>query len=125
MQNAMWLASIFGPFLMICGIWMLFYRSNVMKVITSAKNTPGVVYVLGVINLLIGLTILSQFNVWMWELPLLVTLLGWVLLIRGLLYYFMPHVLFHKCMTSANCHVVKGIVSLVWGFCLCWLAFWM
>jgi hypothetical protein len=125
MQSAMWLASIFGPFLMILGIWMLFYHANMMKVITSIKGTPGVMYVLGMWNLLIGLTILSQFNMWMWGLSLLVTILGWVMLIRGLMYYFMPHYILSKKMTTGNCLKVKGIVLLIWGFGLCWLAFWM
>jgi hypothetical protein len=121
----MWLASIFGPFLVIAGIWMLFYHSNMMKVVSSVKNTPGIMYVLGVLNLLIGLAILSQFNVWTWGLSLLVTLFGWILLIHGLLFFFMPQVLVKKGLTSSSYLKIKGIVILVWGFGLCWLAFWM
>lgn len=125
MQSAMNMASIFGPFLLVLGIWKLFYHSNAMKVIASVKNSPASMYILGILNLLFGLTVLNQYNNWMWGLPLLVTILGWVLLIRGLLFYFMPHCLFHKNVTSGNAIKVKGVILLVWGFALCWFAFWM
>lgn len=125
MQNAMGMASIFGPFLVIVGIWMLFYHANMMKVITSVKTTPGVMYMMGVVNVLIGLTVLNQFNMWAWGLSLLVTIFGLVVLIRGLLGFFMPQFLVHKKVTAESYLKIKGIVVLVWGFGMCWLAFWM
>lgn len=124
MQNAMWLASIFGPLLVIIGIWMLFYRDNMMKVCTSVKNSPGVMYVMGIINLLIGLTVLSEFNMWNWGLPLLVTLFGWAMLIRGLMVFFMPQLLFEHTMHSKQALKIKGVIVFLWGFGMCWLAFW-
>jgi hypothetical protein len=125
MQNAMWLASIFGPLLMILGIWMLFYHENMVKVCTSCKNTPSVQYLMGIINMLIGLTILSQWNLWAWNLPLLVTLLGWVTLIRGVMALFLPHLLMKLATHDPGWLKIKGIIPLIWGFGLCWLAFWM
>lgn len=125
MQNAMWIASIFGPFLMIMGIWMLFYHDNMMKVATSCKNTPGVFYLSGIISMIIGLTVLSQYNMWNWGLPLLVTLFGWVILIRGLLILFVPQAAIKMSMGDPNWLKIKGIIPLIWGFGMCWLAFWM
>jgi hypothetical protein len=125
MQNAMWLASIFGPLLMIIGVWMLFYHENMVKVCTSCKNTPAVQYLWGVVNVLIGLTILSQYNLWAWNLPLLVTLLGWVTLIRGVMALFVPQLLMKLVMNDPGWLKIKGIIPLIWGFGLCWLAFWM
>ena len=125
MQNAMWLASIFGPFLMIVGIWMLFYHDNMMKVVTSMKNTPGIMYLSGVMNLMVGLTVVSLYNMWNWNLPLLVTLFGWVILIRGLMAFFVPQYLLKRTMNDSKTLKVKGVILLVWGFFMCWLAFWM
>lgn len=125
MQNAMWVGSIFGPFLVVLGLWMLFYYENTMKVVASLKNSPGVLYMMGVINLLIGLSVLSQYHAWAWGLPFLVTLFGWVVLIRGLMAFFVPQCLVSKKVTSADYLRIKGVVLLVWGFGLCWLAFWM
>ncbi len=126
MQSAMMMAGIFGPFLVIMALWMLFYKANLMKVMTSLKTTPGILYVMGVINLLIGLTVLSQFHMWsMGGFSVLVTLLGWVVLLRGLAVFFMPQLLMGKKVTGSTYLKLKGIVMLVWGFLLCWFAFWM
>ena len=125
MQNALWLASIFGPFLMILGVWKLLCSKEAMKVCTSMKANPCCVHMMGVINVLVGLTILSQFQMWSMGLSVLVTLFGWVVLIRGLLALFAPHYLCKKNMSHKNCLKVKGVIALVWGFGMCWLAFWM
>lgn len=125
MQNAMWLASIFGPLLMILGIWMLFYHENMLKVCASCKNTPSVQYIWGVVNMFIGLTILSEYNLWAWNLPLLVTLFGWLTLVRGLMMLFVPQLFLKLAIKDPGWLKIKGIIPLIWGFGLCWLAFWM
>jgi hypothetical protein len=123
METAMWLASIFGPFLVIMGLWMLLYSDNVVKVFASIRNTPAAFYVGGVMNLLVGLTILSMYQDWYWDLTIFVTLLGWLLLLRGVLVLYMPQLLIKTTMTNLSTMKWMGIIPLVWGALLCWLAF--
>lgn len=123
MENPMWMASIFGPFLIIVSLWILFYRENTIKFMSSCKNTPGVFCLWGIMNLLIGLTVLSIYNLWVWDLSLLVTLFGWLQLIRGLLVLFLPQAVI-KMSTHKTWMSVGGVISLIWGICLSWLAFW-
>jgi len=125
MQNALWLASIFGPLLAIVGLWMLLYHDNMMKVCNSAKSTPAIFYMSGWLNLLIGLVIVSQYNVWSMSLAFLVTLLGWVMIIRGILALFIPQLLMQLTMGKNSWCKVMGIIPFVWGLLLCWFAFYM
>lgn len=125
MQNGMWLASVFGPCLMVVGLWMLCYRDNAAKVLASMKATPGVIYLFGLFNLLVGLIFLNTYHMWMPDLSILVTLFGWVALIRGLLVFFMPQLIFKKSMSTSGYLRGKGLVMLVWGFGLAYYAFWM
>ncbi len=76
-------------------------------------------------NLLIGLTLVSQFNVWSMTLSVFVTLLGWWMIIRGVMALFVPQVLMKLCMGKGNSMKICGVVELVWGLLLCWYAFWM
>ncbi|MBS0621273.1 MAG: hypothetical protein JSS61_07460 [Verrucomicrobia bacterium] len=123
MQSAMGLASIFGPYLLLMGLWMLFYHDNVTKVCTSLKNNPATFCLGGMINLIIGLAVLSQYNVWMWNLAVLVTLFGWWQLVRGVMVLFFPQVLM-KCSTGGGSYAKgKGLIPLVWGVLLCYMAF--
>jgi uncharacterized protein YjeT (DUF2065 family) len=124
MQNAMSLAAIFGPLLMILGIWMLFYHENMMKMLTSLKNSPAVLFLLGFISLLIGLTIITQYDGWDWSLYLLMTLLGWFYVIRGILIFFVPQAYLKWSTHNENWLKIKGVIPLIWGFGLCWLGYW-
>ncbi|MGE0670634.1 MAG: hypothetical protein AB7H48_01725 [Parachlamydiales bacterium] len=125
MQNAMWLASIFGPLMVINGLWMLFYHDNISKIMTSIKNTPALFHCCAMINLLLGLAIVSQYNMWMMALPVFVTLLGWWLIIRGVMSLFVPQMMIKMMMGKGVNTKAWGVVTFVWGLLLCWLAFWM
>lgn len=125
MQHALWLASVFGPLLVINGLWTLFYHENMNKVFTSVKNTPAVFHLCAMINLFLGLIILTQFNVWAMNLLVLVTLLGWCFIVRGLLALFVPQVFIKSVMGKVERWRTWGVIHFIWGILLCWLAFWM
>ena len=116
----MLVAAIFGPFLFFLGLWMLFYHENMTKVITSMKNTPAAFYLIGAMNLFLGLIVVNEYNVWDWSAAVLVTLLGWVLIARGLLCLFVPQA-FIKPAVQNSWSKLKGLVPLVWGILLFWL----
>lgn len=123
MEKAIWLAGVFGPFMAILGLWMLWYHENVAKVWTAVKNNPGLFYCNSVTNFFVGIVVLSLFNMWTWNLSVLVSLLGWVMLIRGLLGLFIPQIIVKWVMTNGTWMRVMGIVPLIWGLLLCTLAF--
>ncbi len=121
----MWIASIFGPFMTILGLWMLLYVDNMMKVWSGIKNNPPAFYFSCVANFLIGLTILSEYDMWSSDAYALVTLLGWVMVIRGILGLFLPQLLIKLTMSNTSFMKVMGVIPLVWGLALCWLAYFM
>lgn len=121
MQHAMLVAGIFGPFLFFIGLWMLFYHENMMKVITSMKNTPSAFYLIGAINLFLGLIVINEYNMWSMTSAVLVTLLGWVMMIRGLLCLFVPQAFIKPALKHPAWAKFKGIIPLVWGILLFWL----
>lgn len=123
MDNAIFLAGIFGPLLAIIGFWMLAFSENFSKVIMSMKSTPGAFYLSGVLNLLLGIIIISMFDEWSWEPSLLMTLVGWVLLFRGAAVLFIPHVVIKWTMTDITTMKAMGVLPFIWGLALCWFAF--
>ena len=124
MDQAMYLAGIFGPFLMIFGLWMLFYHDNVMKLITSMKQVPSLLWVSGTINMLIGLAVLNSWNEWSWSLYVLLTIFGWFCLLRGLMIFFVPQIFIQLAMSNSHWLQIRGVLPLIWGFAMCWMVFW-
>jgi hypothetical protein len=126
MQNAaMWLASIFGPFLVILGLWMLLYCDQYTKVLSGIKSSAGLFYMNSVFNLLIGFTVLSQYDLWGWNLLVLITLLGWVMVVRGVMGLFVPQLLMEILMGKHGFAKILGILPLVWGIFLSYVGFFM
>src|SRR5664279_5487252 len=95
---------------------------------TALFHNPALMWVLSVITLTIGLAMVLAHNVWSdGALPVVVTLVCWATLIKGLLFLFLPSgiesefilsalrnpLLFYGCMTPS---LVIGIYLTYAGF---------
>lgn len=125
MQNAVWLASIFGPFMTILGLWMLLYSDNLIKIWSGIRNSPAIFYMGCLFHFLVGLVMLSQYDLWTGDGYVLVTLLGWALVLRGVLGLYAPQFMIKLMLSNNSFTKVMGIIPLVWGLALSWLAFFM
>ena len=125
MELAIWLASILGPVFAILGLWMVTKTHDVEKMWASIKATPAILYVGGAMNLFLGFTILSLYRTWAMNLAVLVTIVGYLQLLRGLLIFFA-----HDWTMKMNAKIMKkeniriaACVPLVFGILLSWFAF--
>ncbi len=122
MGEAIFLSSIFGPYLLIMGLWMLVHRKNYEKIGESISKTPMAIYIVGWTSLLIGLVIISTYDVWEWDALVFVTLLGWAYLVRALIVLFMPQLYLKAEAHKKSWIKLGGIIRFVWGILLCWIA---
>lgn len=126
MQNtALWLASIFGPTLVILGLWKLLYSDSFLKVLNSVKISAGLLYYSSVAYIWVGLTVLSQYDMWDMTSFVFVTILGWFMVARGILGLFAPQLLIDMYFKRPGCAKICGLISLAWGIVLSWIAFFM
>ncbi|MFC2075072.1 hypothetical protein ACFLRA_02230 [Bdellovibrionota bacterium] len=122
MENATHIARIFGPALVIVCLFILFNEKKIKEIAKSIRETPGFLLIAGIINLLLGLTLISFYNVWAWNWGLLVTIFGWFALFRGLLIFAYPNII-KKMKFKAAGRIGWGIVFLVYGGLLSWFGF--
>ena len=124
-DSAMFVASVFGPFMAILGLWMLVSSESFIKVLTALRGSSVALYTSAIFSLLFGLLIINLFNDWTFDIYLFVTVLGWVLFFRGLIGLFMPQLAVKVQMTKVSWMKTQGIVPFVWGLILCWIAYYM
>ena len=122
---ALWLAGIFGPTLVILGLWKLIYSDTFMKVLNSVKASHGLLYYSSAAYIWVGLTVISQYNMWDMTAFVLVTILGWFMVARGILGLFAPKMLLDMYLGHHGFTKVCGLIPLVWGVLLCWIGFFM
>ncbi|MBI3211173.1 MAG: hypothetical protein HYZ47_00585 [Simkania negevensis] len=123
MVDPIHLSRIFGPFLVILGVWTLFSQENVRKVSEAMRKSLPFSYLAGLINLLIGLVVMNAHPSWKWNFMILLSLMGWIFFIRGLLILFFPSLTVSLAKVQERGYILFGLISFLWGIALCYMAF--
>ena len=84
MSNSKSIAGLVGPVLVATTV------SEAINLRIFDSNITPVVYLNGVLLFLAGLSILRAHNLWTWRWPVLITLVGWIGIVGGLLRMFVP-----------------------------------
>ena len=85
------LGRLLGLFTLITSFWLLTERQNTLSTIPALLGDRPAMVIFAIIALAGGLAIVLAHNIWSGGvLPILVTLIGWVMLIRGVLFLFLP-----------------------------------
>jgi len=106
---------------------LLANRRAMMAVIREVLDNRAVLFVLGLISMFVGLLIVLTHNVWSGSaLDVLVTLIGWLFILRGALIFFLPHGMIRKLFNAikfAQTYYVIAIIALIVGIYLAWNGF--
>jgi hypothetical protein len=89
------IAGLIGPGLVAMAASLLLNRSTLPALIEQASHDPGLVYVSGMLLFVAGLAIMRAHNRWTVGWPVLVTALGWLILLGGLVRLLFPVQLGH------------------------------
>ena len=83
MQASLFLARLLGPLLLLPGIGLLINPRVFRTIATEVVGKVTLVYLFGLTDLAAGLAIVLTHNVWVASWRVLITLVGWLMLIRG------------------------------------------
>jgi hypothetical protein len=84
------LAKLIGLFTTVVGLCIGVHKDQSVTTIDALAHSPDVLLVFGVVALLAGLAIVLSHNVWSGGvLPVVITLLGWILVLRGVVLLFL------------------------------------
>ena len=85
------LGKFLGLFTLITSFWLLVERQTTLSTIPALLGNRPAMVIFAIIALAGGLAIVLAHNIWSGGvLPILVTLIGWVMLIRGVLFLYLP-----------------------------------
>jgi len=83
------------------------------------RKTGG--FLLALFNLPLGLMVVLGHNVWVWGIPVVVTVAGWVMVLKSVVYLLFPRALFLVMPTEARmtrAFRIAGAVSILLGLLL-------
>ena len=73
------------------GIAMLLNRQMFPEMITQVAQNYAIIFLSGALSLLAGVAIVRVHNVWTGGWPVIITILGWLLIVGGLARMWFPH----------------------------------
>ena len=118
MQTSIFLARLIGPALLIVGVGILlnqtYYRGMTREFVASRP----LFYLASIIGVVAGLAIVLVHNVWVLNWRVLITLFGWINLLRGALSILLPEQSFAlggRMMAGRNMPMIAAIVALLIG----------
>jgi len=126
MQVSIFLAKLLGPVLVLVAINLFMNPKTFRTMASEIVKSVTLVYLFGIMDFTAGLAIVLVHNIWALHWYVLITLLGWLLLIRGIA----RTVATEKVMSYAakvaarrDLYAVAAAVTGVIGLILCYFGF--
>ncbi|HEV8020327.1 MAG TPA: hypothetical protein VGP41_03625 [Candidatus Lustribacter sp.] len=86
-----YLGRLFGCFFLVFALSMVVQKQTSVDLVTGLVRDPEVVFVMALLIVLSGLAVIVGHNVWSGgALPVVVTLVGWLALLKGLAFLLLP-----------------------------------
>jgi len=121
-------SKLIGLYCIFAALSMMTRRQATLETVTTLLQNPSMMLILGVITLVAGLAMVLAHNIWSGgTLPVIVTLIGWITLIKSLLFLFLPPEmdagLFLRQLHYQQLFYLYGAISLVFGTYLTYKGF--
>jgi vacuolar-type H+-ATPase subunit I/STV1 len=90
--RTLFLSKLIGLYCILIGLSMMTRGQATVETVTALLQNPVMTLILGVITLAAGLAMVLAHNIWSGgALTVIVTLVGWMALIKSLFFLFLPH----------------------------------
>lgn len=124
MELSNFLANIFGLSIIAVSLSLLLYPKNIKKIFDSMQNEITL-FVTGIISFIIGITMVLTHNVWVYDWRIIVTILGWAILIKGIIRLFLPEFVIKMGKKMVNNQWIPSIlvVEIILGCVLIYFGF--
>jgi hypothetical protein len=116
MPTSILLAQLLGPILVVVAVGVLMNRKSLSALAQGILGNPALLFLLGFLDFVSGLAIVLIHNVWVADWRIIITLLGWLLLVRGMVRILIPdQVKPYGARMLKNANAVTGSLAVTLG----------
>jgi len=90
MQPVVFIARLVGPLFVVLGIGCLVNQTIYADMIGQAILVPVLIYLSGLMAFLAGVAMLNGYHAWTVDWRIIITILGWVLVVAGIIRIVLP-----------------------------------
>src|SRR5262245_46227149 len=130
MTNSTIIARLMGPVLLFMGIGAVIgllgkFPEAYIDVLREMNNQSATI-ILGMFALLAGLAIVNAHNLWVPDRRVIITILGWLAVVRGALSLLFPNRMYgigETILASRSVTMIGAVIVLVLGGILSWMGY--
>lgn len=120
MDATMFLGKALGFFFFISGLSVLVNGQFIAKSVKSVLDNDGVFFLLSLILLGVGVSLVIVHNVWDWSDPcaIIISIVSWIIFLKGILNVLFPQIgksITQPFVKSMNALYVGGLIDLIVG----------
>lgn len=122
----MFLASMWGPAILVVGIGFFVSREHYLRIYRDIQREPVALLVFGMAGIAAAIAQISVHNVWDTLPEMLISFLGWAMLLKSLAFMIMPNItdkVGDNVASKSTLVTTAGVIMLVAGGYLTWLAY--
>jgi hypothetical protein len=126
MATSIFLAKLLGPLLLLVGISVALTPRTFKTMASEVVHSVTLVYLFGLMDFAAGLAIVLVHNVWVADWRVLITLLGWLMLLRGIARTVATETVMQRAagiIRRTQLYVVAAGVMIVIGLVLCYFGY--
>ena len=126
MDVSIFLAKLFGVTYAAVGLGILLNQKYFQKMYQDLMKSPGLMFYGGAVALVAGMVIVMFHNLWVQDWRVIITVLGWAAIVKGILLLVIPGAMttmFKGWFKRKNAFIPVGILVLAFGFILAYLGF--
>ena len=127
MEVSILIGKLLAVLYLVVGVGVFLSPAFYRKVLVNMEAIPALLYLGGLMALLAGSLIVMFHNVWRLEWTLLITLIGWLALAKGVLLMTLPDLVLRQVQVMvANDRILRfwGGTALSLGALLAFFSFW-
>jgi uncharacterized membrane protein len=126
MPTSIFIAKLLGPIYILVGIALLIRAQMFRTILQEFIRNPALVYLAGVLGLLGGLAVVLTHNVWVLDWRIIITLVGWVTVVRAVVTIFQPQqivALGSKILERRGIFIAAAVMNLIIGLVLSYFGY--
>jgi len=126
MERSHFLAKLIGPVFIVGGLGMLFNAAAFRVMFERSLHDHMLIYLTGVLSLPAGLAIVVLHNEWKWHWPVMITVIGWLMVIGGIVRMLAPEMIqtFGLSLISyPNFFIIDGGIAVLLGVLLSYFGY--
>lgn len=126
MENSIFIARVFGLCYLIIGAGFMFNRKAFQRIMDDFCKNAALLFFAGLLALVIGVVIIITHNIWVADWTVMITIIGWAALIKGIWIIVFPDTVYkfmqvyqkneNLAILHPNVALILGVVLTFFGF---------